>query len=283
MPSLTVSNYTPLTRWKFRYELFVAEMSYSDRIRYGDGFTAGNPLLAGTHLSIQPLPGFTIGINRIMQFGGGERGGKSLSDILKAFFDPSGTDNTGTGGDLDAEFGNQTASITARFTMPTERPFSVYFEYAGEDTSTNSNARLGNAALSAGLYFPQLPGDIELTLELGEWQNGWYVHGIYQDGLVNEGNVIGHWGADYRAPGDGVGARSALARVGWRPRFGGWLEATWRSLDNEDYTATEYERAHLVELSYSRGWRDFNLGVDATAGSDSFGTSFSRLGAFIRF
>jgi len=283
MPSLTISNYAPLTRWNFRYELFLAEMSFSERIRYGDGFTSGNPLLAGTHFSIQPLPGFSIGVNRIMQFGGGERGGKSFSDILKAFFNPSGVDNTPSGGNQDEEFGNQAASITARFTMPGKLPFSVYFEYAGEDTSTGSNARLGNVAVSGGVHFPQLPGGVELTIELGERQNGWYEHGIYLDGLVNEGNVIGHWGADYRAPGDDVGARSLMARIGWPLRLGGWIEATWRSLDNEDYSATAYERADLFDLVYSHGWRDFHLGIDVAAGNDSFGTSFSRVGAFIRF
>ena len=59
------------------------------------------------HLSLQPLPGFSIGVNRILQFGGGERGGDSFRDIVEAFFDPSGADNTGAGGDRDSEFGNQ--------------------------------------------------------------------------------------------------------------------------------------------------------------------------------
>ena len=283
MPSITVSNYTPLTRWNLRYELFLAEMSASDRIRFGDGFTSGNPRLAGMHLSLQPLPGFTIGINRIMQFGGGERGGDSLSEIFDAFFDPSGADNFAAGSDRNTEFGNQAASITARYMVPAQRPFSVYFEYAGEDTSTNSNFRLGNAALSAGLHFLQLPGDLELTVEFSEWQNGWYVHGIYQDGLVTDGNIIGHWGADYRVNGDAVGARSMMARIGWQPHFGGWLETTWRSVDNEDYTAPQYERADIVEVLYSRAWRDFNIGLNLTAGNDSFGEAFSRFGTFIRF
>jgi hypothetical protein len=282
-PSITVSNYTPLTRWNFRYELFLAEMSASERIVFGDGYTAGNPRLAGMHVSLQPFPGFAIGINRIFQFGGGDRGGDSFREIFDAFFDPSGSDNFAAGSDRSTEFGNQAASITARFTMPTERPFSVYFEYAGEDTSTNSNARLGNVSLSAGLHFLQLPGDFELTVELSEWQNGWYTHGIYQDGLVHEGNIIGHWGADYRVTGDDVGARSIMARLGWQPRFGGWLETTLRTLDNEDYTAPQYERTDIIEVLYSRAWRDFNIGLNLTAGNDSFGESFSRVGTFIRF
>ena len=283
MPSLTISNYTPLSRWKLRYELFLAEMSHSDRILFSDGFTSGNPRLAGMHLSLQPLPGFSIGINRVMQFGGGARGGTSMRDVFDAFFNPSSADNTGTGGNRDAEFGNQAASITASYTMPTQLPFTVYFEYAGEDTSTNKNTRLGNSALSAGAHFLDLPGGFELTVEFSEWQNAWYVHSIYQDGLVNDGNVIGHWGADYRNVGDEVGARSFMAQLGWQPRFGGWLETTWRSVDNEDYSAVPYERANMFSVEYSRRWRDFSFGVDLTAGQDSFGESFSRMGTFVRF
>jgi hypothetical protein len=283
MPSLTVSNYTPLTRFNLRYEMFVAEMSESSRIRFNNGFTTGNPRLAGMHLSIEPFPGWSIGVNRIMQFGGGERGGNSLRDAFSAFFDPSGNDNTGSGGDRDAEFGNQAASLTSRIMIPAPHPFSVYFEYAGEDTSTNSNARLGNAALSAGIHFPQIWRNLELTLEASEWQNAWYTHGIYQDGLRTDGNVTGHWGADWRVTGDGVGARSLMARVGWQPRFGGWLETSYRMLENEDYTAPNYERANLFEVLYSRDWREFRFGAELTAGNDSFGQSFSRFSTFLRF
>jgi hypothetical protein len=283
MPSLTVSNYTPLTRLNLRYEMFVAEMSESANIRYGTGFTTGNPRLVGMHVSIEPLSGWSIGINRVMQFGGGERGGNSLRDVFNAFFNPSKADNTGAGQSRDNEFGNQVASITTRFLVPGERPFSVYLEYAGEDTSTNSNVRLGNVALSAGVHFPDLWRGVELTFEASEWQNAWYVHSIYQDGLTHEGNVLGHWGADWRVPSDGVGAQSALVRIGWQPRFGGWLEATYRRLQNESYSPADYEGADLIEATYSRGWRDFRLGLELASGSDSFGQSFSRLGTFIRF
>ena len=74
-----------------------------------------------------------------------------------------------------------------------------------------------------------------------------------------------------------------MARLGWQPRFGGWLETTWRSLDNEDYSPPDYERADIIDVLYSRTWRDFNIGFNLTAGNDSFGESFSRLGTFIRF
>jgi hypothetical protein len=280
MPSITVSNYAPLTRLGIRYELFLAQLSESSRIAFDGGFTAGKPRLAGVHFSIEPFTGWSIGFNRIMQYGGGARS-DSFGDLFDAFFRPSGFDNTSTPGGSD--FGNQAASVTSSFLMPAPIPFAVYFEYAGEDTSTNSDFRLGNAALSAGIHFPSLAGRFDVTLELSDWQNGWYVHHIYRDGLTNEGNVIGHWGADWRVAGDGVGASSAMARVSWQATDGALLEATYRTLDNAGYTAPDYERAHALDLRYSRRWQDFYVGTELDVGRDSLGEGYSRVGIFIRY
>jgi len=144
MPSITVSNYTPISRVGLRYEVFMAQMSESSRIAFGNGYTTGNPRLFGVSVSIEPFPGWSLGANRIMQYGGGERS-DSIGDLFNAFFNPSSNDNT-INGNLD-EFGNQVASLTSRFVFPGPVPFAVYFEYAGEDTSTLSNLRLGNTSL----------------------------------------------------------------------------------------------------------------------------------------
>ena len=275
MPSVTLSNYMPLTRINLHYEAFVAQMSQSDHIAFDGGYTAGRPLLAGLHLSIEPLSGWSIGVNRLLQFGGGERP-HSAADLFNAFVNPSSDNRTG-------EFGNQAASFTSRFLMPAPMPMAVYFEYAGEDTSTNNNLRLGNAALAAGVELPQIKDRFALTFEISEWQNAWYVHHIYQDGLVNSGRVIGHWGADWRVMGNDVGARSWMARVGFQAGHGGEIETTYRTLDNQSYAGVEYQRAHLVEVRYSRHWKQFTVGGELNAGRDSFGESFGRLSAFIRY
>lgn len=278
LPSVTISNYAPVTRAKLRYEAFLAEMSESANIAFEGGTTVGEPRLAGLHLSIEPLPGWSLGVGRIMQFGGGERS-DSFSDLLDAFFNPSDHDNTGTSED----FGNQVASFTSQFVLGEPLPVAVYFEYAGEDTSTLSNLRLGNTALSAGIAFPKLGERFSATFEISEWQNAWYTHHIYQDGLRNEGHVLGHWGADWRLPNDEIGARSLFARVGWQPRFAGAIEASYRQLDNEDYSGGGYETAHQVDARYSRPLGQWFVGAELTLGRDVFGDSYSRLGAFIRF
>jgi hypothetical protein len=278
MPSITVSNYTPISRWNVSYELFLGEMSESSSIAFQSGFTSGNPRLAAVQISLEPLPGWSIAVSRILQYGGGERS-DALGDLVDAFINPSDYDNTGN----DTEFGNQVAALSSRFLFPGKVPFAVYFEYAGEDTSTLSNLRLGNTSVSAGIDFPILTHNLALTLEVSDWQNGWYEHGIYRDGLRNDGRVIGHWGGDWRRLGDAVGARGWMARVGWRPKFRGALEGSYRSLENEEYGVAPYERASIVDVRYSFPWQDFLVGGELTLGRDVFGESFSRLTAFVRF
>jgi len=278
MPSVTVSNYRPLTKAKLRYEAFLARMSESSNIATETGITTGHPQLAGLHLSIEPLPGWSLGVSRIMQYGGGERD-DSFSSLLDAFFNPSDKDNTGTAQD----FGNQVASLTSQFIVGDPLPVAIYFEYAGEDTSTLSNLRLGNSALSAGIAFPQIGKHFSATFEITEWQNGWYVHHIYTDGLRHEGHVIGHWGGDWRTLGDGVGALSAFARVNVEQILGGAIEASYRQLDNDDYAGGMYETARQLDARYSRPLGQLFVGGEVTVGRDVFGESYSRVGAFIRF
>ena len=277
MPSATLSNYAPIGKIGLRYEAFIAEMSASDNIRHMGALTSGQPRLAGLHLSIEPYPGWSVGVSRLMQYGGGSRP-SSFSDLIDGLFDPS-SDNTGT----DAELGNQVASFTTEYIAPAQFPVAVYFEYAGEDTSTNNDLRLGNSALAAGIRLPRLGERLSLTVELGEWQNAWYEHHIYGDGLRHEGRVIGHWGADWRVAGDDIGARSTLVRLGWSLPAGGDLEITYRGLRNQTYGAFAYDHAHLLDVRYDRRWREFFVGAELQAGNDSFGESFSRLSTFIRF
>lgn len=279
LPSVTISNYAPFTRLNLRYEAFLAEASESANIAFGAGTTIGKPRVAGLHLSIEPLAGWAIGVNRVMQYGGGERE-DSVSELFKAFFDPSSQDNLGPG--ITDEFGNQLASFTSQFVIAEPLPVAIYFEYAGEDTSRSNDLRLGNSALSVGIAFPKLGQNLSAAFELTEWQNAWYTHHIYRDGFSHEGSVLGHWGADWRVLGDAVGARSVFARVTWEPTFG-TLEASYRQLDNEDYSGAHYETARQFDVRYSRPWQQVFVGAELTVGRDVFGESYSRAGAFIRF
>lgn len=294
LPSVTLSNYKPIGSWGLTYELFMSEMEYSDRIAFGDNCTpgappqagetctAGHPKLGGMRIGIAPVPGWSLSVNRLLQFGGGKRQ-SSFSDFMHALLQPREYDNVGSGVTEQTQFGNQLASFTSRFIFPGATPFSAYLEYAGEDTSYSGNYRLGNSALSIGLHFPRLWKHFDLTLEASEWQNAWYVNGAYGDGLTDNGRVLGHWAADQRLLGDGVGAQTLMARLGWEPSFGGLLQFRARTVENESYGAIDYELGYDVSMSYSRALMGFTAGGEVTAGRDTFGDSYSRLAGFVRF
>jgi hypothetical protein len=281
MPSVTLSNYMPFTRFGLHYELFAAKMSSSQHIVFNNGLTTGSPRLAGFHLDAEPAEGWSIGVNRLIQYGGGALGGNSLRDLFKAFFNPSAAQTSTVS--QPQPFGNQEASITSNLVFPGKVPFSLYFEYAGEDTSRGKNYLLGNSSLSVGIHFPRLWQHFDLTLEASEWQNLWYVHTVYLDGMTNYRRVTGNWFGDQRVFGDGVGGRSAMASLGWEPPFGGLFNLRYRTEQNEHYTGIDYKRYQDLSLGYSRPWQGLVLGGEVDAGRDVFGSNFTRLAGFVRY
>ena len=283
MPSVSLSNYEPLTSLGLSYEIFEARMSKSDHILYRGALTSGYPRLGGIHLSMEPASGWSLGLNRLVQFGGGARGGGSLPNLLRAIFNPSRYSNLNPSLSIDQKATNQEASVTSSFLFPGTVPFAVYAEYAGEDTSRGRNYLLGNSALSWGIHFPRLAQRFDLTLEASEWQNAWYVHAIWQDGMTNDGLVISNWFGDQRVFGDGVGGRSAMARIGWDAWFGGQVELRFRRLENQVYGLIPYQHYHEVTVGYSRPWKGLIVGGEFDSGSDVFGRSFSRLAGFVRY
>jgi hypothetical protein len=281
MPGVTLSNYTPISKLGFRYEVFMARMGYEPNIAFQGGTTSGYPRLFGLQVSIDPVRGWTLSAGRLLQYGGGERD-DSLSSLARAFFNPASYDNIGGEVTAQEEFGNQTAALTSQFVFPAKNPFAVYFQYAGEDGSRGEGWRLGNTSLSVGLDLPRLWDRFDLTYEATDWQNIWGVHQIYPFGQSSDGHIIGHWGVDDQAPADGVGATSHSLRVGWLPPFGGRLELRYRTLQNEDYSTVDYERQHELMLRYSRNAQQFVYGAEIVAGRDVFGEDFGRIGGFLR-
>jgi hypothetical protein len=160
MPSVTISNYEPLTRAGFQYEIFWARMSRSDHILGGGQGTSveriGNPKLFGVQLSIEPFPGWSLGFNRTLQYGGGGLP-DSAHFLATDFFKPGGTSQT---------LGNQEASYISRFIVPAKTPFAVYFQYAGENTLNGGSYLLGESSLTAGIDFPRIWHHFDLTYEI---------------------------------------------------------------------------------------------------------------------
>ena len=287
MPGVTISNYRPLTRLGWHYEVFVERMSYTDKIELTNGeLTAGNPKFSGARLAIEPAnSGWSFAANRIMMFGGGAAGGQSFSELLRAFFNPQQALST-TGKPV---LGKQEASLTSRLIYPGRVPFSLYFEYAGNDPGGGNRFTFSRTDLSVGLQFPRL-GPFDLTYEFSEWQPTWYVKPAtsseygYGDGITNYLLSTGHWFGDQRQFGDAVGGQSNMLRIGFEPRFGGRLELTLRSLVNDSYySRVAYAHGNMGSLMYSYPLKDYVVGSQVDYGRDVFGAHYTRVSAFLRY
>src|SRR4029079_19060523 len=129
-----------------------------------------------------------------------------------------------------------------------------------------SNLLLGKPALLGGVHFPHV-GPLDITLETQVWQPTWYQHTSataaqtgYGDGLTNYMRNIGNWFGDQRQPGDAVGGRSDMLRIGWEPPFGVLLEAQYRVLINDPYySAIPYHHFNVGSLSYAYPWKGWAI------------------------
>lgn len=291
LPSITLSNYQPISPLGIQYEFFGARMTRQPiAVEQADGSfknVEGDPRLFGAHISIEPASGWSLGLSRVLQYGGAGRP-SSVKDLFNGFFNPSKFDNATNGGSsFNNQFGNQQAAFTSSFLFPGQVPFVVYAEYAGEDTSRSRNYLLGNTDLSVGIHFPRLWERFDLTLEASEWQNGWYTHSVYISGMTTDNFVDGNWGADQRLFNDSIGAHSGMIRLGWDATFGGLLELRYRVLQNENYgyfgAGINYSRYHEFSLAYSRPVKGMVVGGEFDAGKDSFGGNFTRVAGFVRY
>lgn len=284
MPSITLSNYAPISGLGLSYEVFAAEMSRQSDIAFQGGTTQGKPRLAGLQLAMEPVVGYAIALNRITQYGGGARGGSSLSD----FFDALTTSSNEADEPEGSSDVNRIASVTSSMLFPGPVPFGVRVEYAGEDNTYEGKVRLGQTILSLGFDFPLLWRNFDATYEISELQNGWYIHHIYRDGPRNEGQVLGHWFADHRLPRDAIGGRSHMARLGWRLPNGDYAQARYRMLDLDPrwaFTNTErpYRTMRMLGIDYDTSWNGYPINAELEIGEDIFGDSFARIGAAFDF
>lgn len=282
MPGITLSNSQPLTDFGIRYEVSISRMSESDEIESqadANQDLTGNPKLFTTHISFEPIEGFAIGFNRLMQFGGADRN-QDPKSVFDAFFNAKAADNVGLEG---RDFGNQQSSITTRYIFSEGFPFSVYMEFAGEDTSAASDVHLGNSALMYGLHLPVLPYNFDLTYEHAEWQNSWYVNGNYGDGMQNYGSMIGHWQTNMREILDSSGGNAQTLKVIWDNYTGSSITATLRTVQSANSLQGGGVKGQEISLQYARAWGPAIVGASAISGEDVLGESYSYLSGFVRW
>ncbi|MEW9797297.1 capsule assembly Wzi family protein [Alteromonas sp. CYL-A6] len=276
-PSVTLSNVRPISDWNIRYEVFYSELTEVDQIRLGDDIFPGKPRHAGVHISISPFENWTFGVNRTLQFGGGQREA-GFGDFVDALFNPAGKDNIeDRSGDPNYEFGNQQASITFRYHADWGMPLEIYGEYGGEDTEGEKNYKLGNTTTGFGIFAPYITDNLALRFEFNHWTDLWYVHHIYRDGYVNDGLVMGHWGAvqvnEQRAPGGSVHSVSAH----WEISPERYVDTRLSVIRTEDDGRITFDTGYQLETTYSEVIENGILGLTLFVARDPWGDNQTRL------
>ncbi len=286
MPSVTLSNNLPIEFWgrDFNYELFLAQMDRQP-VRYQSRYSERKkPFLAGFHFSFEPVDGWMLGLNRTMQFGGGERA-TGFKDVLKAFFDPAGLDNTGSELSADEEAGNQLASLTSKVNFNTGIPFSVSAEIAAEDTANHNNYQLGNLAYSLGVYFPLLLNDtLSFNYETTLFEDAWYAHHLYKDGYTNDGVVIGHWAMQtQRENGTALDQFSHSIQVGYRFDSRHRLNTTLRLIAPKSRAKDKYSSGWSLQAEYLFPIKQYTFSAGAYMGKTMVDDDFWQMSLSLIF
>ena len=245
MPSVTLSNYRPLTRFGFSTKCSWRRWSYSDQIGFEDGFTAGNPTLAGLRLSIEPAAGWSLE----RQSPDAVRRRRARRRFVQRLPRRASSSRART---TTATHGRASSAIrsprgpAASFSRARHRSPSI----------SSTPARNAHTKATTASAMRRCPLGINVPAAVAALRSHVRSVGVAErlvrarhllDGLTNDGHVIGHWGADER-----VFERCASARrrtwcaSGWEPGFGGLMQLRARTIANEDYGDVDYERGYDV-------------------------------------
>ncbi|MEW6982395.1 capsule assembly Wzi family protein [Colwelliaceae bacterium 6471] len=276
--SITLSNVKPITDFNINYEMSFGLLSKMDGIHFDNRLSSGKPGLLTMHLSVQPFDWWTIGANRVFQFGGGDRS-IGLGDIWNAFIDPVSSDNCGgesTLQDCNEEVGNQIASITTKFDFSIYNfPISIFYEYGGEDAK-NYKKSLGNIGITYGVFLPYLSNNTSLYVEHSIFHDKWYVHHLYDEGYRNKNVIMGHWWANEKSLNDDSGVSLSTVRFNWDINSTNHLEILIKTGKLDTLNQWQNNRTKEMELNLKHAYKSGFIGLSLNVGKDTFGDSFSR-------
>lgn len=274
-PSVSLSTIEPIENWwRLKFDLFYTRLDTLEKgIRHSGAWHDGRPHLLGTHINLEPVNGWKLGFNRLLQFGGGPRK-VSFGDILRGFINPAKNDNAYSHDERDDELGDQLASITTSYRFGIDFPVEIYAELAGEDTQGQSNLSLGNQATGFGLFLPKVHENIAFRYEYNRFKTGWYTNHNYRFGNTNDGAVIGHYAGDQRKFGHGVPTEIHKAAVD----FFKSIDTSWglslASINNKDRSL--YRKGYELQLQARHLWQEYTLESKLTAGKSVFSDSYVR-------
>jgi len=290
LPSISISNVKPITDFDIRYDLFYMKMKTDPAINSGKELglkVPGKPHLAGVHLSFSPFDGLTLGANRLLQFGGGDRS-VGLKDFAKAFFLPGGNDNVNAEETQkfgpNYEVGDQLASLSFDYKAAWfNQPFSFYGDVGLEDTLGGTR----NNSYNFGLYLPYLSENNSLRLENSRWQTEWYWSKLYSQGNTIDKQALGHWGGEQRYFQHYPSAESQSINWVWQYSSSQNIDTTFRRIETEmdsngkiGEASGPYSIGFELETRYTQQLKNGYWGIELYTGKTVFDDSFFRLGAF---
>ena len=238
MPSVTLSNYEPLTRFGFQYELLLVTLVAlrSHRLPRARKAAASPTCSARNSPSSRSAAGRSgsIGICSMAAASGMPTSLRFL--LAKAFFKPSGE---------VADSGQSASVLCQPLHLSGKDAVCRVFPVRRARTprtaaATCSAIRRSPPASTFPRFWRSLRHDVR-NLRMAEHLVRAH---IFLDGMTNDGLVVGNWGADQRNFGDGVGARSQMLRIGWEPPFGGYLEERVRTVVNQNYYGGDTSRLY---------------------------------------
>lgn len=290
LPSIGISNVEPITDFNIRYDFFYMKMKTDPAIDSGvtyTEFSTGKPNLAGFHFSFSPFKGFTLGANRVLQFGGGDRS-VSLKDFSKAFFLPGSNDNVNFEEvqkyGPNYEVGDQLASVSFDYRGGLlNQPFSFYGDVGLEDTLGGTR----NNSYNFGLYLPYLSENHSLRIENSRWQTEWYWSKLYSQGNTIDKQSIGHWGAEQRYFQHYPSAESQSVNWFWQLSTTQNIDTTFRRIETEmdsnnkiGSAEAPYSIGFELETRYTQQLQEGYWGLGLYTGKTVFDNNFIKLGAF---
>jgi hypothetical protein len=273
-PSITISNATPLTKWNIRYEAFVSRL---EKLRATESDVEVNskyPKLAGLHVSFNPLPFWTIGVNRTVQYGD-NLSDVGLADLADDFLDPNSSTS-------EVDISNHLASVTTKLNLDFGTPFSLYAEYGGETSDDKSSFGLGEETISVGVFLPTLYQNLSLRYEYNQWSKAWYVHPVFAEGYSNKGNIIGHWAAGLYPLGSNEATKVHSLMLSTETRFKSLVDTTFRMISSDD-RFDNYQTGYDLQIRYSHATQNGFWGLELNAASDLKGNKQSRIAVFYRW
>lgn len=278
-PSITLSNSTPLTDLKLRYEVFLTQLD--DTSIRADGFATetDKPNLSGWHVSLSPADRLSLGFSRTYLYGGGNRD-DSFGTLFKSLVAPGQLQDTSRD---NLEQGYEQTAISAKWNLDWYIPLSLYSEFASAQSLNENGLQRTVNARSIGVYLPIIFDSISFRYEYNDRDTGWYQSAFYPRGLRSKSHILGHWSADEYPVGEAPGAKTHHLLIDWELIDNQLFALRISGQEMDNLSTQSLQDTYQLQARYSFANQYGFWGVQGTYGKDALGDYYHRFSGFFRW